>query len=114
MHFKLLIAFMDTDVSEAVIKAARDAGATGATLINQARGEGMQQTKTFLGLTLEAQRDVIVFMVEEHLSRHILEKIDATVNQKPGSGIVVQIDVEDAIGVTRHIKQLIPIVEENL
>ena len=33
-------------------------GATGATVINNARGEGLNLSKTFLGLTLETQRDV--------------------------------------------------------
>ena len=114
MHFKLLIAFMDTDMSNKVMEAAREAGATGATLISHARGEGMEQTKTFFGLTLETQRDVILFLVEEHLSRHILETIDATANQKPGSGIAIQVDVEDAIGVTQQIQQLTSVVEEKL
>ncbi|MCW8963961.1 MAG: P-II family nitrogen regulator [Gammaproteobacteria bacterium] len=114
MHFKLIIAFMDDNISDKVMQAARDAGATGATLISHARGEGMEQTKTFFGLTLETQRDVILFLVEEHLSRHILEKIDATANEQPGSGIAIQIDVEDAIGVTQQIQQLTSVVEEKL
>jgi len=114
MHFKLIIAFMDDNISDKVMQAARDAGATGATLISHARGEGIRQSKTFFGLTLETQRDVILFLVEEHLSRRILEKIDRTANETPGSGIAIQIDVEDAIGVSQQIMQLTPVVEETL
>jgi len=114
MHFKLIIAFMDDNISDKVMQAARDAGATGATLISHARGEGIRQSKTFFGLTLETQRDVILFLVEEHLSRRILEKIDNTANETPGSGIAIQIDVEDAIGVNQQIMQLTPVVEEKL
>ena len=75
MHFKLLIAFVDDSKTNALMDVARQAGATGATVINHARGEGLAQVKTFFGLSLETQRDVILFLVEEHLSRHILEKI---------------------------------------
>ena len=75
MHFKLLIAFVDDDRAEAVLDAAREAGATGATVITNARGEGLKTAKTFFGLSLETQRDVILFLVEEHLSRQILETI---------------------------------------
>ncbi len=39
------------------------------------RGEGLQKCKTFSGLSLETQRDVLLFLVEEHLCRKILEKI---------------------------------------
>ena len=95
-------------------EAARKAGATGSTVIPQAQGEGLDQPKTFFGLTLETQRDVILFLVEEHLSRHILETI-ATAGEfdvTPGSGIAIQIDVEDAVGVRQQIDQLSNVVEE--
>lgn len=108
MHFKLIIVFVDDDKTDLVLETARQSGAKGATVINNARGEGMKQSKTFFGLTLEAQRDVLLLLVEEHLSRHILEKI-ATVAQfdnKPGTGIAFQIDVEDAIGVMHQVEAL--------
>ena len=40
MHFKLLIALVEDDKTDAVVAAARKAGATGCTVINQARGAG--------------------------------------------------------------------------
>ena len=39
MHFKLIIAFVEDEATEAVVNAAREAGATGCTVINSARGE---------------------------------------------------------------------------
>jgi len=116
MHFKLLIALVEDNMTEPVLEAARESGATGSTVINQARGEGVEKSKTFLGLNLETQRDVILFLVEEHLSRHILETI-AKVGEfedKPGTGIAFQIDVEDALGVSHQIEELTSIVEEEL
>lgn len=108
MHFKLIIAFVEDDKTELVLDTARKYGAKGATVVNRARGEGIKQTKTFLGLTLETQRDVIFLLVEEHLSRHILEKIAAAAEfeTKPGTGIALQIDVEDAIGVMHQVQEL--------
>lgn len=116
MHFKLIIALVEDSKTETVLEAAREAGATGSTVINQARGEGLEKSKTFFGLNLETQRDVILFLVEEHLSRHILETI-AVVGEfedKPSAGIAFQIDVEDAVGVSHQIKELSSIVEEEL
>lgn len=116
MHFKLLIAFVEDTITDSVMEAAREAGATGATVINNARGEGLMKSKTFLGLSLETQRDVVLFLVEEHLSRHILEKICIVgeFETSPGSGIAIQIDVEDAVGVASQIEKLTDIVEEEL
>ncbi|HHO69146.1 MAG TPA: P-II family nitrogen regulator [Gammaproteobacteria bacterium] len=116
MHFKLLIAFVDDARADAVLDAAREAGATGATVITSARGEGLKKSKTFLGLSLETQRDVLLFLVEEHLSRHILETICDTggFDSTPGTGIAFQIDVEDAVGVAHQIEKLAGVVEDEL
>lgn len=106
MRFKMIIVFVEDNKTDAVMDAARQAGATGATVINHARGEGLKQSKTFLGLTLETQRDVILFLVEEHMSRHILEEISRVghFDDEPGTGIAFQLDVEDAVGVAHQVE----------
>jgi PII-like signaling protein len=116
MHFKLILTFIEDSKTAAVMKAAREEGATGATVINNARGEGLSQKKTFFGLSLETQRDVVLFLVEEHLSRHILEKIGEVgeFEKRLGTGIAIQIDVEDAIGVAHQIEKLVDVVETEL
>ncbi|MCP4392101.1 MAG: P-II family nitrogen regulator, partial [Gammaproteobacteria bacterium] len=76
MHFKLIIALTEDSITDKVVKAAREKGATGSTVISSARGEGLEVAKTFLGLSLETQRDVVLFLVEEHMSRDILETIE--------------------------------------
>jgi len=116
MQFKLIVAFVEDEKTEAIMHAAREAGATGCTVINNARGEGLEESKTFFGLTLSTQRDVLLLLVEKHLSRHILEHIGEVgeFDDKPGTGIAVMIDVEDAVGVVHQIEELGDIVEENL
>ncbi len=116
MHFKLIIAFVEDSSTDSIMEAAREAGTTGCTLINQARGEGIKERKTFLGLTLSTQRDILLLLVEEHLSRHILEHIAEVgkFDEEPGTGIAVLIDVEDAVGVMHQTRELNVIVEDNL
>jgi nitrogen regulatory protein PII len=129
MHFKLILAFVEDTKTEEIMQAARDAGATGCTVINNARGEGIETAKTFFGLTLgietaktffgltlATQRDVVLTLVEKHLSRHILEHIGEVgeFDAKPGTGIAFMLDVEDAVGVLHQAEELGDIVEENL
>jgi nitrogen regulatory protein PII len=116
MHFKMIVAFVEDSKTEDIMDAARDAGATGCTIINNARGEGIKESKTFFGLTLATQRDILLLLVEQHLSRHILEQIAEVgeFDEKPGTGIAVLIDVEDAVGILHQAKELEEIVEENL
>ena len=116
MHFKLLVVFVEDAKTDDVLEAARERGATGCTVINNARGEGIEKHESFLGLTLSTQRDVLLLLVEEHMARGILEHIaevgefDAT----PGTGIAIQLDVEDALGVVRQAEELSSAVEEQL
>jgi hypothetical protein len=116
MHFKLLVVFAEDSKTDAIMSAARESGATGCTVINNARGEGLDKQKSFLGLTLAGQRDVLLMLVEEHLSRQILEHICEVgeFDVKPGTGIAIQIDVEDAVGIMRQAEQLTEVVEEQL
>lgn len=116
MHFKLIVAFVEDSKTAAIMDAAREAGATGCTVINHARGEGLRQTKTFFGLSLTTQRDVLLLIVEEHLGRHILEHI-AEVGEfdaSPGTGIAVMLDVEDAVGVSRQVEKLTDVLGDEL
>jgi nitrogen regulatory protein PII len=116
MHFKLIMVFIESNETESVLAAAREAGATGSTVIGQARGEGAEKSRTFFGLALEAQRDVILLLVEEHLCRTILETIARVghFEERPGSGIAIQVDVEDAVGISHQIRKLADTVEQEI
>ncbi len=116
MHFKLIIIMAEDKRTQALISAARQAGATGCTVLNQARGEGIHPTRTFLGLSVDSQVDVILMLAEEHMAREIMEQVaDAgEFESSPGAGIAFQIDVEDAIGVKNQIAALAEAVEDRI
>ena len=116
MHFKMIVVFVEDKRTDAVMEAAREAGATGATVIHNARGEGLKVSKTFFGLSLETQRDVVLFVVEEHRSRHILEEIcrAGKFDEDPGTGMAFQVDVEDAVGIVQQVEKIKQDVEELL
>lgn len=116
MHFKLIIIMVEDDRTQSVLDASREAGATGYTVLNQARGEGVNPAKTFLGLSIDSQVDVILMLAEEHLSRDIMETVAQAgeFEGSSGAGIAFQIDVEDAIGVRHQIQALAETVEDRL
>lgn len=116
MQFKLLVVFVEDAKTEEVIEAAREAGATGCTVINHARGEGIKAHKSFFGLTLTSQRDVLLLIVEKHMCRDILERIGEAgeFDDKPGTGLAIQLDVEDAIGILHQAEHLVEKVEDQL
>jgi len=103
MQFKIILASVKTDLTDRIVDAAKSAGATGATII-PARGTGIREAKTFFGLSLEAQTDIIMFLLEEHLISTILETI-GNVGQfdKPGTGIAFVLPVDQVIGLESQI-----------
>ena len=116
MRFKMIVTLVEDDKTERILNTAREYGATGATVINNARGEGIQKRSTFFGLSLDARRDAILMLVEEHLARGVLEHI-AEVGEfdtKPGTGIAFQLDVEDAVGVVHQMEELAHVVQDKI
>ncbi|MGD9264379.1 MAG: P-II family nitrogen regulator [Lysobacterales bacterium] len=116
MHFKLIIIMVEDHRTQNVLDAAREAGATGCTVLNQARGEGIKPRKSFLGLSIDSQVDVIMMLAEEHMAREIMEMVAEAgeFEETPGAGIAFQVDVEDAIGVRHQIEALAEAVEDML
>ncbi len=105
MRFKVILASVKTEKTDRVVDAAKQAGATGATII-PARGTGMHEAKTFFGLTLEAQTDIIMFLVEEHIVQDILDAISAAGEfSKPGTGIAFVLPVEQVIGLESQMER---------
>ena len=116
MRLKLIVALVSDDKTNAVVQAARDAGATGATTIPSVRGEGLTPQKTFLGLDLAARRDVVLLVVSETRARSILERIRqaAQMDETPGTGIAIQLDIEDAVGLVTQLPTLQEEVSQGL
>jgi len=116
MKMKMIMALVKDEITQTVINAARDSGATGATVITSAQGEGLKPEKTFFGLDLTAQRDIVLFLVAEPKAREILETIAKAgkFDEEPGSGIACQIALEDVVGLTTQLPTLIHEVEDEL
>ena len=74
MRFKLIMALVDDHHTENILNAARQASATGATVVTSAHGERITPEKTFLGLEIAGHRDNIKFLVKRR-SREVLQTI---------------------------------------
>ncbi len=116
MRMKLIVALVSDHKTEAVIEAGRSGGSTGATVITSVRGEGLRPEKTFFGLRIESQRDLVLFLVAETRARQILELVQQAGNfdTEKGAGIAFQIDVEDAVGLATQVGTIREEVEQEI
>jgi len=105
MRFKLILASVKTDITDDIVDAAKLAGATGATII-PARGTGIHEAKSFFGLALESQTDIIMFLVEEHVVEGLLDAIKKAGRfHEPGTGIAFVLPVEHVCGLESQIEK---------
>jgi len=103
MRFKVILALVNDDYQDEVIDAAKKAGATGVTILN-ARGEGIHNKRSFFGINIEAQNDMLLFLVEDIICDEIMEAIYQSGNlNKHGNGIAFSWTVDRAIGLESQL-----------
>ncbi|TGG93882.1 P-II family nitrogen regulator [Natronospirillum operosum] len=108
MHFKLLIAFVDDALTDAVMSASRKSGAIGATVITNAKGQGLEPIKGLFGLEIMAPREIVMVLVESRRAESVLEAVrDAgKMDESLETGIALMLDVDQAVGLREHIRKL--------
>ena len=105
MQFKLIMALVKPHITDNVVDAMKEAGATGATII-PARGTGIHEAKTIFGLSIEDKTDIIVFLVEEHVVENLLEVIRlAGKFNEPGTGIAFVLPIDHIVGLESQMKK---------
>ena len=72
--------------------------------------------ETFFGLNLAGQRDLLMFLVAEQISRKVLEEIAQVgqFDQKPGAGIAFQVGIEDAVGLGSQLRTITHEIEDEV
>ena len=105
MQFKLIIAFVKPSITDTVVDAMKEAGATGATIV-PARGTGIHEAKSFFGLSIEDQTDIVVFLVEEHVVENLIQVIQQAGRfDEPGTGIAFVVPVDHIAGLESQMKK---------
>ena len=103
MEYKVIIAALKPNVTDQVVDAAKACGISGATII-PGRGTVMGEARTFLGLTLEMQTDVVFFLAEEELVEPVMAAIhEAGRLDEHGTGVVFVFSAEQVAGIKEEI-----------
>ena len=102
--YKLIVAMTKPQHTDDMVKAAKEAGASGATIL-PASGAGLNEAKTFFGLTLDVQTDVALFLLPECLVKRVLKAIQAGGRlTEPGTGVVFTLPVEQVAGLESQLE----------
>jgi nitrogen regulatory protein PII len=105
MRFKLIVALVNPEITEKVVKVAKKAGATGDVIL-QGKGNGMEESN-FLGLTIQDKTNIILFVVEEHHVDDIIQAVSLECKlEEPGNGIMMVLSIDKVAGLSRQIKKI--------
>ena len=103
-NYEIIIAVVGLGFADYVISAARDAGATGATILE---GRGVADVdKQVLGMLMSTERDIVMILVKKEERHKIMQAIaDKTSLMEEGRGICFCLPVSDVYGIKRVTEQ---------
>ena len=97
---ELLLVISNEGYNEAVMEAAKSAGARGGTII-RARGTGMKQAEHFFGISLESAKDILFIVTRTQEKNKIMQAIMEKAGiGTPAKSIVFSLPVTDTAGLT--------------
>lgn len=98
LHHKLLITILKKGLASKVVKASKQAGAEGGTII-YGKGTGIHESSSFFGLPMEPEKEVILTLAPYHQFAAVIAAIEkAGKLNRPGNGIGFMVDVAKLIG----------------
>lgn len=95
---ELLIVIGNRGYSEQIMDAAREAGATGGTVIH-ANGTGMQRAEKFFGISLSSERELVLIVSATEKKNAIMQSIMKKAGlETDAKAIVFSLPVTDTAG----------------
>lgn len=103
-EYTLIVTIVNRGFSDDVMEAARSAGAKGGTIM-YAHGAGLDETETFLGLSIHPEKEIVLILAEDEKRPGIMHSITSKAGLKSdGMGVTFSLPVNHIGGVSKLIK----------
>ncbi len=98
-EFDLIVSIVDKNFSEKIVKASKEAGAEGGTIL-YGRGTGIRETKTLFGIPIEPEKEIVLTAVPQEITERVLSEIlHKGELDKPGTGIAFVVELKKVVGI---------------
>ncbi len=102
----LIVTIVKKGCCERIVKASREAGSEGATII-PARGTGIHEKKQLLGIPIEPEKEIILTIIQEHKTKEVMDAIIKAGNlNKPATGVAFVMELKQVAGIVHMVKEL--------
>ncbi len=96
--YELVMCVVNEGFSEAVMDAARSAGATGGTVLS-GHGTANKQAEEFFNISIEPLKNIVLIVVPAEIKDAVLKAVYEKVGfNTPGKGIVFSLPIDQAAG----------------
>ena len=100
-NHEVIFAIVNSGYAEEVMDVARENGARGGTILN-ARGVAGEEAAAFFGITLHAEKEILMMVVEKGIRDDILNAIYKQMGMaKKAQGIAFSLPVSDVAGLVK-------------
>ena len=98
---EVILAIVNSGFAEDVMEVAREQGVRGGTILN-ARGVVKEDAAAFFGITLHADKEILMMVVEKAIRDQVLNAIYKEMDMaKKAKGIAFSLPVSDVAGLVQ-------------
>ena len=99
-NHEVIFAIVNAGYAEDAMHIAREHGARGGTIIS-GRGVAREKEAAFFGITIHAEKEILMLVVEKEIRDQILHALYKQMGmQQKAQGIVFALPVSEAAGLT--------------
>ena len=97
-NHEVIFAIVNAGFAEDVMEVAKEQGARGGTILN-ARGVAREKEATFFGITVHAEKEILMMVVEKDIRDKVLNALYSRMGMaNKAQGIAFSLPVSDVAG----------------
>lgn len=98
MSHELMMVVVNKGLALDVVETAREAGASGATVLH-ARGSGAHTREKFFNLNIDPEKEIVMMVVSEDVAAAVANAVDEAFKlDRPNSGILFSLPIDAVSG----------------
>ena len=103
-NHEVIFAIVNSGFAEEAMEVAREQGARGGTILN-ARGVAREKEATFFGITVHAEKEILMMVVEKNIRDKVLNALYSRMGMaNKAQGIAFSLPVSDVAGLATAVK----------
>ena len=100
-NYEVIFVIVNSGFAEEAMDVAREQGVRGGTILN-ARGVARENEATFFGITVHAEKEILMMVVEKSIRDSVLNAMYTRMGMgKKAQGIAFSLPVSDAAGLVK-------------